>query len=706
MIRGHYAAANSTRMKLRPLLRLLVALLPVTATAAPVQTPHVQAELIAEHTALAHGEGNWLALRLIPEDGWHVYWQNPGDSGLATKLNWTLPAGVSAGAIHWPYPHTEKLGDLTNYGYADDTLHLVPLTVATDVPTGQALALSAKASWLVCKDVCIPGSATLALELPVVRDKPVADARWTALFANARAQLPQPLADARAAFSTEGGDFSLQIETAGLDASAHYEFFPLASDLVSHSAPQRIATDAQGLRLSQALSPYFLGAPVSVEGVLVTHAGKTARAWTITAQPGTVTPVTATTPPAATATPADSADVASLPLILLFALLGGLILNLMPCVFPVLSLKALALVQAREQSAAQQRAQALAYTAGVVLSCTAVALLLLGLRAGGAALGWGFQLQSPAFVGALAYLMFALGLSLSGVAEFGTRWMGAGQSLAQRDGLSGSFFTGVLATIVASPCTAPFMGTALGYAITQPLAVSLLVFAALGVGLALPFLLLGFFPRLAALLPKPGAWMETFKQVMAFPLYLTAVWLVWVLARQTGVDGAAVVLCGAVLIGFALWLWRRAGVFALVLRLAALAGALALLAAPQLEPAGQSAAPSQGAYAEEPYSAARLAELRGAGRTVFVNLTADWCITCKVNERVALSSSRVHAAFAEREVAWLTGDWTRSDPAITELLAQFGRNGVPLYLIYVKGAEPRVLPQVLTPDIVIDSLNN
>ncbi|HVT34823.1 MAG TPA: thioredoxin family protein, partial [Nevskiaceae bacterium] len=388
--------------------------------------------------------------------------------------------------------------------------------------------------------------------------------------------------------------------------------------------------------------------------------------------------------------------------VLLSAVLGGLILNLMPCVFPVLSLKALSLVAAREHGDTHQRAHALAYTAGVLLSFAGVAGALLAVRAAGMAAGWGFQLQSPPMVGGLAYLMLALGLFLSGAAEFGTGWMGAGQWLAQRAGLAGSFFTGVLATLVATPCTAPFMGAALGYAITQPTVIALAVFLALGLGLALPFLLLGFFPPLARVLPRPGAWMQTFKQLMAFPLYLTSAGLVWVLARQTAADGAGIVLAGMVLIAFAVWLWNRAGWFAGLLRIAAVAGALALLASPWLmqAPAQPAAAQAQ----NQAWSAARVAELRAVGRTVFVNFTADWCITCKVNERVALDNERVRTAFKQNEVVWLTGDWTRADPEITHVLEQFGRTGVPLYLVYAAGGEPKVLPQVLTPDIVIDAI--
>ncbi|MDI3261099.1 MAG: thioredoxin family protein, partial [Sinobacteraceae bacterium] len=381
----------------------------------------------------------------------------------------------------------------------------------------------------------------------------------------------------------------------------------------------------------------------------------------------------------------------------------GLILNLMPCVFPVLSIKSVSLIEARGAVARRQRAHALSYTAGVLLAFAALAGALLALRAGGRAVGWGFQLQQPVFVAALAYLMFAMALSMSGVVQFGVRLMGVGQSLAATGGYRGSFFTGVLAVLVATPCTVPFMGTALGYALTQPPAIAVAVFLALGLGMALPFLLLGYFPRLGAWLPKPGAWMETFKQAMAFPLYLSVAWLLWVLGGLSSRDGMALAAVGLVLLAFALWLWPRRGALAGTLKLAALAAALALLAAPPLRAVPATPAP-MAAAAHESYTPQRLQELRSQGRTVFVNFTADWCLTCKFNERVALDNDAVRAAFAAHDVVWLTGDWTRYDPEITATLQRFGRSGVPLYLLYPKGGAPEVLPQLLTPAAVIDAL--
>ncbi|WP_292998008.1 protein-disulfide reductase DsbD domain-containing protein [Nevskia sp.] len=709
-------------MRFLPYIAAAVAcagLLAAPAQGAAVETEHVTAELIAENTALAAGADNTLALRLVPEHGWHIYWRNPGDSGKPTSIAWVLPDGLQAGELQWPYPHRESLGDIVNYGYSDAVLMPVTLAVPQPLPAGvaadQPLRLKAKARWLVCKDLCIPGSAELELALPIAEKgaPTMADERWRDAFARTRAALPQPApADWTLRFQVhaEGADkaLALAIRRGGISSSGELSFFPYASDLIAHSAPTRFAQDADGnLRLSQKLSDYFVKAPDVVEGVLVVHDGDTDKAWEIRATLGPVAVV-----PASAAAPTIEAAATSAPpvepinyfLVLLFALVGGLVLNLMPCVFPVLSIKAISLVEARGATARRQRAHALAYTAGVLLTFTGLAALLLILRSTGSAIGWGFQLQHPVFIAGLAYLFFAMGLSLSGVVEFGTQLMGVGQSLADGSGYRSSFFTGVLAVAVASPCTAPFMGTALGYALSQPAPVALSVFVALGLGLALPFLLIGFHPPLAKALPRPGKWMETFKQFMAFPLYLTTIWLLWVLGGLTDRNGMTVALLGLTLIAFALWLWNRPGKVATVVKLAAVAGALALLANPLMQKA--SAGPSSVAHQGnvEPYSDERLAQLRAEGRTVFVNFTADWCITCKVNERVALDSASVKAAFAERNVVWLVGDWTREDPLITRTLERFGRSGVPLYLLYGDGAEPQVLPQVLTPATVLAAL--
>ncbi|MEK6806947.1 MAG: thioredoxin family protein [Pseudomonadota bacterium] len=649
-----------------------------------VRAPHIEAELVAENTALKPGE-NRVALRLKPEAGWHTYWINPGDAGYATTLEWNLPTGFSASPMVWPHPELHTLGELTTYGYGAETLHRVVLTVPAGALPNQPVALEAKAKWLVCsEEVCIPGEAALKLTLPL-SDAPTPDPRWAAAFADAREKTPKDADALKAEFSLSGKQLLLKVEGLSAADAARAQFFPTASNLVDHSARQHLAFDDRTLRFTQDLSTYLPAAvPQTISGVLVVQDRDHSTAYSINAVPGEASPPSS---------PAPGLASQGLPLILGFALLGGLILNLMPCVFPVLSLKALALVETREASRAENRAQALAYTAGVVISCAAVASVLIGLRAGGEAIGWGFQLQSPVFVGLMVYLLFALGLALSGVAEFGAGLMNLGDALTRSRGLAGSFFTGVLALVVASPCTAPFMGTALGFALTQSAPVALLIFSTLGLGLALPFLLLGFFPRLAGFLPKPGAWMLRFRQWMAFPLYLSAVWLLWVLMRQTGADAAALTLIGLVLIAFALTVKQN------ILKWVALAAALTLLWVAAQKPTVESSDP-------QAWSPARVAELRAQGRTIFVDFTADWCLTCKVNERVVLHTEAVQAAFAKNKVAFLVADWTNPDEAIAQELSRFNRPGVPMYLVYVNGGEPKLLPQVLTPDIVISALEN
>lgn len=690
---------------IRVALALLLASFCSAVIAGPVLTDHVEAELIAENQWLQTGEtDNWIALRLRPDPGWHVYWRNPGDSGIPTEMRWPdLPPGVEVGAMQWPYPHPHSLGDLTNYGYDAETLHLFPVQAAQP----GALTLRGQARWLVCKDICIPGEADLELSIEARAAEPSADLAWAGAFAAARSQLPVPAPDWRVHHQAQGADFSLEIRNGSVPAGALLRFYPYANDLVNHAAVQRVARDSDSLvRLSQALSSYFVEAPSPLAGVLVVQAeGGPTRAYELNSTPAEV----ATVPDAALAPPAVAsqlpADVdASLAVMLGFAFVGGLILNLMPCVFPVLAIKALSVLQARGGDRAGQRTHALAYTFGVVASFVVVAALLLGLRAGGAALGWGFQLQSPPFVYALVCVMFVVGLSLSGLVSFGSRWMGVGQQLAQSPGLAGSFFTGVLAVVVASPCTAPLMAPALGFALAQPAVIALAVFMALGLGLAAPFLLIGLVPTLATWLPRPGAWMETFKQVLAFPMYLTAVWLLWVLGGLTDRHGMALGLVGLVALAFALWWLRRApgwfGRSASIALVASVAAMAARLDVGQDDASGAARADASRDMAWEAYSDARFEALRAQGRSVFVDFTADWCLTCKLNERGALRAATVRKLFAEQDVALLVGDWTRPDPAITAVLQRYGRSGVPLYLASHRGAAPQVLPQVLTPQII------
>ncbi|MFO7640050.1 MAG: protein-disulfide reductase DsbD family protein [Candidatus Competibacteraceae bacterium] len=672
------------------------------AFANPVQTPHVQAHLVGEVAAVRPGQPFWVALRLTMRDGWHTYWRNPGDSGLATTIDWTLPEGFTASEIRWPYPERIPVGPLMNFGYHGKVWLLVQIQPPATLADSEPLTLQAHARWLVCEEDCIPEEAVLRLTLPVGTESTPLDPRWSEGFAATRRALPQPN-PWPASFHVTTDALTLELD-AGPSAGniADLTFFPAADGIIDHAAPQTVQRDGSIVRLTVArgAAPAL---PEPLTGVFVIQErlddGQSA--------------VHAFTLAASHAEPATPLAYPALAQSLLLALLGGVLLNLMPCVFPVLSLKALGLARHAHESPGAVRAHGLAYTAGVLVCFALVAGVLIALRAAGEQIGWGFQLQSPMFVALLAYFMFALALSLSGVFEIGGRLMGIGGTLADRPGYSGSFATGALAVVVATPCTAPFMGAALGFALTQPWLVSLTVFLALGLGLALPYLLLSFSPALLRFLPRPGPWLERGKQLLAFPLYATAAWLVWVLSQQAGPDGVAAALAGMILIAFAIWLaqavraagrgWRLTGCAGAAL---ALVLALGLTRLPATEPeSSYVASQASSAVAWEPFSPARLAELQAAGRPVFVNFTAAWCITCLVNERVALSSARVALELVDREVVALKADWTHRDPVITAALADFGRGGVPLYLLYAPQAtEPVILPQILTEALVLQNL--
>lgn len=651
-----------------------------------VQASHLKAELVSDHLDVQPGQSLKLALHFIPDEHWHTYWQNPGDSGLATSIAWTLPEGVEAGAIQWPAPMAISVPPLVNYGFEGPTILVSELSIPADFK-GSQLQIKARVDWLVCKEICIPADASFELNLPVTQTAVLAN-DYLKLFEQATQKQPKIL-QLQGRYDVQNQKFSAAVPMPeDLKVSA---FFVAAPELVDHAAPQQIDWVDGELLLRQQQNTYFNQAQAQFDLVLNTAAGPVLLQLLHESAPQ-----------------GSEARLASFSLpdwlaMLGLAALGGLILNLMPCVFPVLSLKALSLVN-NQNSAQHIKAEALWYSAGVLLSFVALAALLLLFRAAGEAAGWGFQLQNPLVVGLLAYLLFMLGLSLSGVVQLGLGWMNAGQQLTQKSGYKGSFFTGVLAVVVASPCTAPFMGTALGYAATQPALAALAIFAALGVGMALPFLLLAWWPGFAALLPKPGLWMDKLKQWLAYPLYLSAVWLLWVYGRQQGIDALALALVGLVLVGAACWLWgqqqgQQTGKINSLLALVLLLGALALLWYPQ--PATQQVAQTDHA---EVWSEQRLKQLVQDGQPVLVNMTADWCITCLVNERVALDTDSSKAAMALYNLTYLKGDWTNKDPAISAYLRQFQRDGVPLYVLYWPGQPPEVLPQILTPDSLRQAL--
>ena len=642
---------------------------------ASVTSERLTATLVSDTDSIA-GQPFKLALRLRMAPGWHTYWQNPGDAGAPAEL--TI-MGANAGPIQWPTPERIPGGPLMTYGYSNEIL--LPITVT---PGAVPARIEAFATWLVCERICVPEEGRFTLDLPAGTPGPSAEAP---LFAAAEARAPRPSPfEARV-----GPDGTLSVQGAGLSGATVRDawFFPSAWGAIEHAAPQTLSVRDGVVELALKTGSVFpAGKPL--DGTLVLRdAGGQESYLQVSATPG---------PAAAPGVPLWRT--------LLLAFAGGLILNLMPCVFPVLAMKAVAVSRMSGQARGTVRAGAVFYTLGVLAAFTALAAALLAARAAGSAAGWGFQFQSPVFVAAMAWVMFAVGLNLSGVFDVGGRLAGAGQGLAARDGHAGSFFTGLLAVLVATPCTAPFMGAAIAAALAAPAAVTLGVFMVMGLGLAAPYAVLAFAPGLARALPRPGAWMETLRGALAFPMYAAVAWLIWVLSLQAGPDGVLGAVAGLVLLGFAAWSYgvaqRGGGRIGRAAALVAVVAALVLL--PGLS-GTTPVATAQAAEGTEPFSATRLAALRAEGRPVFVNMTAAWCVSCLVNERVALAPAAVRRAFVDRNVAYLKGDWTRGDSEITAFLRSHARDGVPLYVFYPPSQAAEVLPQILTEGTMLERLN-
>lgn len=714
------------RKSVRGLLILgFLALLPALSHAEPFKGEEIEVELISESTNVVPGQTLWLALRLTPTEHWHTYSRWQGDSGDATRLsNWQLPAGAVAGELQFPTPTWLPFpgSDLVTFAYEEEIF----LPVAIEVPAnlqGQTFDASVFAEWQVCDEICLLGEATLSLSLPVQGNTLVPDARWAQAFADTRANLPVTDHDVQALFAIAGERISLSFQSAGalFDGATDVWFFPESKRILKPGPLRDVSISANLVQITHQQARRLLVEGDRIPGLLsVADASGQTHGYLLSAVPATTENISSITALAANADAGPGSDATNggpgLLSVIFLALAGGFILNLMPCVFPVLSLKVLSSASKGQAAHSEQRLHGLAYTAGIIVTFMLLASILLGLRAGGEAVGWAFQLQSPWFVAILIYLFFTMGLSLSGVYEFGSGMMGVGSTLANKTGYKGSFFTGVLATAVASPCTAPFMGAALGFALSQSWLVAMVVFFFLGLGMALPFLILSFSPALLAHMPRPGAWMNTFKEFMAFPMYATVLWLLWVLGMQVGVNGMAMVVGACLLLAFGLWLlqkrtvagafWRNANAvvagLAILIAFYALQSPLLAVQAPT-----QSVVTADGdefsADYFEPFSAARLAELQSAGQPVFINMTAAWCITCLANEQTTLSSDSVLQSMRDNNITYLKGDWTNQDPEISAVLDSFNRPSVPLYVLYPgAGKEPIILPQILTPATVID----
>jgi thiol:disulfide interchange protein/DsbC/DsbD-like thiol-disulfide interchange protein len=694
-------------------LVVLLVLGTVPALAQDDASLYSDVELVSDRAAVRPGEIFDVALRVTMEPGWHNYWINPGDAGMPTRITWDLPEGVTAGEIRWPYPEWIEAPPFASYAYKNEVLLLTDIAVSEEF-SAPTLDLMAEAEWLVCDEVCYTGSALLSLSLPV-GDVPAEDPRWSAPLAAARAALPAPLPEGWSVSgeTTSDGYALLLAPAAGWEQSFEgVRFFPYETGVIRHAAAQPITHNAEGVVFTLARSEFAQGTPGRLAGVLVAPEGVT---WEGGARAVEVdVPLRAAF--ASTVSAGAGGNGAGAPITLLLALglafVGGLILNLMPCVFPILSIKILGFADGREQERSLLRKHGLLFGAGVLVSFWALAAGLIALRAGGESLGWGFQLQSPGVVAFLAVLMFVIGLNLLGVFEIGGRLAGATAGLDRRGGASGAFLSGVLATVMATPCTAPFMGAALGWALAQPAASSLAVFTALGVGMATPYVTLSLFPAWMARLPRPGPWMETLKQVLSFGLFATAVWLVWVFGLQTGMDGVALLLGALTLVAFAAWIVGRWQWATTEPRLRWMTRGIALgavlLAVTAVTTGSRQVASITAAAGDawEPFRSAALEEHLAEGRPVFVDFTAAWCLSCQVNKHVALTVPSVERAFEARGVARIRADWTHRDPEITAALESFGRSGVPLYVLYPgAGKEPILLPEILTPGLVLAALD-
>ncbi len=670
------------------------------------------------------GEDVSLVIKQIIRPHWHTYWRNAGDSGEPMRSNWSLPDGFSLSEIKWPTPLKLPFDPLVNYGYEKEALLTQTLTIPSDIPDG-AIHIPVRFDILVCKEICIPESVEKVLSFN--DGKLNEDEAGPEFFADAQNAIPHTddKHGWKGQLSENNGNLILSLETpktAEQLQDYEFEFFPYEYGLVDNAAVPSTIIDGNRVIFQQARGDFQLDRIKDFSGVLAIQEKSTTSRFGYEITPKRVDSIAV---PASEHTDHNAEDASlnvteaesvSLISALLFAIIGGVILNLMPCVFPVLSMKVLSLSKISQKSRSEAQSHGLAYTAGIILSFIAIAALLIILKTGGSEVGWGFHLQNPVVILLLSYLFFAVGLNLAGFFEIGGRLMSIGQG-QKTEGVKGSFMTGILATIVATPCTAPFMAVALGYALIQPAYISLLIFAALGLGLALPYLIISFVPALQKLMPRPGVWMVTFKEFLAFPMFATTIWLLWILSNQIGMNGVAMPLIGLLGIAFAIWIFNHAGqtnglkkTILIILSLVMLGGSLfgTIFEVQTYEMSKDKPMPEFGA----PYSENALEDALKTDNPVFVEMTAAWCVTCKVNHYRAIDIEQTREIMALKDIVYLIGDWTNYDAEITKYLNKFGRNGVPIYIYYgrpdAKTGErpaPEMLPQILSPDIIAQALN-
>jgi thiol:disulfide interchange protein DsbD len=666
---------------------------------------HAEPSLLSERAAIVPGDQFQTALKLVLQDGWHVYWKNPGDSGEAPAIRWKTPDGQDVtdtifGEFSWPTPEYEQVSpELANYVYKKQVTLPFQIKAPSTLKVGDRMQLQAQVLVLICSDICIPERYTLSFALPV-EAAPRPDDAGSREIGTVLAAMPKP-SNGTSAASRKGGMLMLAIADPEIAAAAkagrELRFYPLGADVLN-AKPQRISRGDNGVTFEMPVSELAAAGDIALPGVVALEGEGERKAWTVTGAPGALPAGTSGTAIVKAAAPVAAMSMLQLAGVLLGAFVGGLILNLMPCVLPVLSIKAAGLAHTAHDPR-ESRAHGVAYTAGVLLFFLGIGAVIVTARALGASLGVGFQLQYAPLVALFALVMFAIGLNLLGMFEIGGSLMGVGGQLADKEGRTGAFFTGALAALVGAPCTAPFMATAVGVALTQPPPIVLLVFATIGLGLAAPLLALSFLPAVARLIPRPGRWMETFRQALAFPMFLTVLWLLWVLAGQAGADAVIYVAGGAILLAFGIWLARKFG-SGPAGKLAAGAVILAAMVIPAVASAmvkPESVAVAAPAAGHEAWSPALVKKLQAENRVIFVDFTARWCVTCQVNKG-AMNSAEALKSFADHNVAFLEADWTNRNDEIAQELAKHERAGVPLYLVYpANGGQPEVLGQILTP---------
>ncbi len=662
--------------------------------AQPVRSTHLTVELVTESGTIAPNHDFLAGLHFVLDKDWHIYWINAGDAGQPPRVDWQLPAGITAGDLQFPAPQRLPLGPLMDFGYENEVLLPIPMRAAVTLKPGTTETLRGHLHFLVCSRVCIPGQAQLQHTISVAAKPGPPDAKIEPLFIAAERHLPRALpAGASVSVTQTKTAFLVTLETGQRIRSA--EFYPFDQNIIANAAPQKLEPLANGIRITISKAQGLERVPAQLHGLIKLPDGA---AYQFTSA------VTA----APIAPPANDRPLLG---VLGLAFLGGLILNLMPCVFPVLFIKGLSLVQSSGEERKRLRAHGAMYTLGILVSFWVIVAALLLLRAGGSHLGWGFQFQSPYFVAVMALLFFFLGLSLAGQFEIGLSVTSAGGELTQRGGYSGSFFTGVLATVVATPCTAPFMGAAIGFALSQSALITFAVFTLLALGLAAPYVLLTVQPAWTRLLPRPGAWMEYLKQAVSIPIFIAVIWMVWVFAQVVGGTGVAALLAGMLVTAIAGWVlghWpAKLPATMVAILLLVIAVALPTSAAKQFRAFASTKPEMSGSdVAWQPFSPKQLAADRALGKAVFVDFSAAWCLSCQVNERVVLDRPDVKEAFRKTGVITMRADWTNHDDTITEALTQLGRSGVPTYALYSGSPDiaPTLLPEVLTPGIVLNAL--